>query len=289
MDKKVLITGVHRSGTTHLGKILEATLDCSVIHEPFNACLGDSRVNYWYCNESVNDFLVSSKFRFKPRLIKRAPNESYIRTLGRSILGGEFEKSLKSFEKKPFVLIKDPFMFRQLNSNLWDYKFLVVKHPLSNLFSVKSQNWSISKNEFSKDIFSSKKYFSFSDKLSPFFDGNEIDFLWLWFFLHHEVMSELNNTIIIWHSDFCENPFSLFEAPVFVDNRASKDNFEKIIRETMFDKTIVRNDKLHQMKRNSVILSMQWVDSFSEKQIEVVNEIFGEIIEFYKLRSFIKC
>ena len=42
------ISGMHRSGTTWVGQVVQHALPQSVIHEPFNADIGLSDVTRWY-------------------------------------------------------------------------------------------------------------------------------------------------------------------------------------------------------------------------------------------------
>ena len=51
MKPDCLVTGMHRSGTTLIGRMVElASSDISVLHEPFNYELGIQGVPSWYPN-----------------------------------------------------------------------------------------------------------------------------------------------------------------------------------------------------------------------------------------------
>ena len=77
----IIISGMHRSGTTFLGKLLESSGNMHTIHEPFNYKFGLEGVPCWYpIVESLNksdskkvkiliDNLVNEKFKFKKETI----------------------------------------------------------------------------------------------------------------------------------------------------------------------------------------------------------------------------
>jgi len=57
VDKNILITGIHRSGSTFVGKIVSQANDIYYIQEPFNKYGGVKGVDVWfkYLSEDYSD------------------------------------------------------------------------------------------------------------------------------------------------------------------------------------------------------------------------------------------
>ena len=115
--KKIVISGMPRSGTTYLGDVIARSNKLANIHEPFNLDCGLDEVKDKYPCDSFfkkNLYLLESIFSLEITFNKSPlyPNDSLLQRLLRSIIGtrGQFNLALARRNKKKNggVLIKDP-------------------------------------------------------------------------------------------------------------------------------------------------------------------------------------
>ena len=133
IKKPIIISGIPRSGTTPLGRVLSSIKGFSMIYEPFNVNQGivDVQFNYPYPgkNISVQEFqsifnsLVQFKSSFKKGFLK---HDSFIKRIFKTFFGNEsslsYFKSKKSSSLKQLI-IKDPFL-------LFSSKELCLNHKV---------------------------------------------------------------------------------------------------------------------------------------------------------------
>lgn len=293
---RIVVTGMHRSGTTHIGHLVEAATRFKVIHEPGNYSLGDRRVPCWFPSESELTSISKSlpldlctPNRIKPRYFKRIKGESAIRSIGRTFLGGTFEASVREAKiESAGILIKCPFLVRlgPMYSHSDIPVIVTVKHPLSNLSSIQHQGWRIRYRDFSSDIFG-KEFKKFSRNTITLFSQEQVDFLWLWYFIHRELLDRNFDGHVIWHDAFCNNPYGLLSSEL--TNRFDLDlpELQTKIKETMFSTIGERGGNLHQMVRDSKKISSLWLKHFDVTQIEYIEKYFCEILSIFQKRSVV--
>lgn len=290
----LVISGMHRSGTTHLGKIVSSGYLSSTIHEPTNYLLGDSRVPCWYPSKAdflnyfdLYEYALINPEHLKSRLYKRVPGESIVRSIGRSVLGGTYEKSLKAYRQnsdQSFIL-KDPFLMRILPDISQSFISLItVKHPLANLSSVNRQSWSINWCDYSKHI---EVDVDLIRLLKTKFNTADSNFLCLWYFLHKELIkNKKKNMHVIWHENFCLHPYEIVNVLSGLKHSADlkKEPLKRAIQESMFSSETGDAVGLHRMMRNSSSVATGWKKEFSSDEINFIDECFSEIIhEMIKL------
>ncbi|MEL6582151.1 MAG: hypothetical protein AAFQ14_20580 [Cyanobacteria bacterium J06621_12] len=157
IKKWVYVTGVPRSGTTFVGKVLSMPLEVDYIHEPFNPQCGMIGLDRWYPyvraeidTEEMQSFheiaenLFSYNFKFKKYIPRKDP---WQRKLIKSLVGSRGEFYLRIAKSNPFhqtAVIKDPIgnlLTEYLHHNFQVKPVIVVKHPLSFIASLKRVNW----------------------------------------------------------------------------------------------------------------------------------------------------
>jgi hypothetical protein len=288
----IIVTGMHRSGTTHFGDLLSKAIGSIAIHEPTNFRLGDKRVSCWYPDKAdfsdLSDYVSAlvSPALLKKRLVKKANGDTILRTFGRSLIGGAFEKSLKKYARGSFsnFVIKDPFLLR-LAPKISSKSFLLIKHPLANLKSVRTQSWSVDLSQYSSSININNEILH---QLKTVFSENEALFLCLWLELHQELISNVNDNInIVWHDDFCNNPFELVD---FLDSLSllkCRREAEDFINSTMMVGKTSRSNELHDFKRDSKNISQSWKKSFDQQQVDIVALLMGDVITQVKFLSIL--
>ncbi|MBB3229754.1 sulfotransferase domain-containing protein [Halomonas stenophila] len=285
---KILVSGMHRSGTTHLGNLLHvANPALGLLHEPANKFLGVKEINHWY--PEVNEINMPSCFieklfslKFNRRKWPKNGNESFFRTLGRTLGGGEFVKSVRASKKMAGngLIIKDPFLmnFSPLMIEHDIQVVIIYKHPLSNLFSIERQQWDVQLRDFSEKY----KYYheELEGQLIKEFSLSQAKILTLWYYLHRNLMDKYNENIaIVSHSDFCNSPkkvVSLLHKKGFIKSHERALGY---IDKTMLVERKERNNKLHDFVRSSQAVDEKWRRTYSEEQISVIDNVFGELIK----------
>ena len=157
IDNWVYVTGVPRSGTTFVGKILSIPIEVDYIHEPFNPQCGIVGMERWYPyvrptidTQSMQEFhklaqkIFSYDFSFKKYVPRQDP---WHRRAIKKIIGSRGEFYLRLAKPNPFhrsAVIKDPIgnlLTEYLYHNFQVKPVIVVKHPLSFIASLKRVNW----------------------------------------------------------------------------------------------------------------------------------------------------
>ena len=181
IKKPIIISGIPRSGTTPLGKVLSSIEGFSMIYEPFNVNQGinDITFNYPYPgkNISIKEFqlifndLVQFKSSFKKGYLK---HDNFVKRIIKTIVGNESSISYLKAKKSSGIkqlLIKDPFLLFSSEELCLNHKVIICYRPLLALAaSFKRMKWDFKEFEDLINFFppnSVKSYrFKASDKIS---------------------------------------------------------------------------------------------------------------------------
>lgn len=151
MKNPILVTGVHRSGTTWIGKMLAASPEVTYISEPLNVYhrLGvlSTPTKYWYmyiCEENQDIFLAAFRdtLRYRYHYGLEIKSLRSMRDLGRMFRDiGRFTdgrlKNLIPLLKDPFAIFSVPWFATKLNCQI----VIAVRHPLAFVSSLKRLDW----------------------------------------------------------------------------------------------------------------------------------------------------
>ena len=153
----VYVTGVPRSGTTFVGKVLSMPLEVDYIHEPFNPQCGIVGLDRWYPyvkptidTEEMQSFheIVKSLFSYDLKFKRYIPRKDpWQRKLIKALVGSRGEFYLRLAKPNPFhraAVIKDPIgnlLTEYLYHNFQVKPVIIVKHPLSFIASLKRVKW----------------------------------------------------------------------------------------------------------------------------------------------------
>ena len=167
--KPIIISGMPRTGTTPLGRIISSLDDLSMIYEPFNAKQGVTSIEFNYpypgnnisenrFNKIFND-LIHLKSKFKTGILSTDP---ILKKIFKYFIGNESSISfhrVRLFKNDNRLLIKDPFLIFSSAELSKNYKIIFCERPLKPLASsFKRMNWN----------------FTEYDKLSKFFSESEL-------------------------------------------------------------------------------------------------------------------
>lgn len=151
-----IICGLHRSGTTYIGKILKYAPDTRVLQEPFNYKYGIEGVPSWYPYISQSDpdpkvsKLIDILTRLEGRWSEPEGGEGWRRNIAR-LIGNRQQRRWRLLKVKRVmknlprnIIWKDPFCTFMVDYLTRENNFPVVcmiKHPCAFYYSVKKQNW----------------------------------------------------------------------------------------------------------------------------------------------------
>ena len=186
IKKPIIISGIPRSGTTPLGKVLSSIEGFSMIYEPFNANQGinDITFNYPYPgkNISIKEFqsifndLVQLKSSFKKGYLK---HDNFAKKIIKTIVGNESSISYLKAKKSSGIkqlLIKDPFLLFSSEELCLNHKVIICYRPLMPLAaSFKRMKWNFKEFEDLLNFFPANSIKSYRlqacDKISSYVIG----------------------------------------------------------------------------------------------------------------------
>lgn len=298
MGSHSLITGMHRSGTTMMGDIIRrASGNIAVLHEPLNFQLGIKDVPCWYpstyqpkAGELVSKILsLSIAYKRWVRL-----DESFARSVGRSLLGGAGSKSLRqakrikaSFGDSFSLCVKDPFalLLTELFSSHGVRSVVMVRHPAALYQSMRRMNWT-----FNFRHLSSLKDHPLAGKLDEaiFLDKDmdmptQVGLLWkTLYFLASENAKNDGGVMFVRHEDFCIRPLETVCDVLKHLNLPNSSSLMKYVSEmTSGSVADVDGSRLHNMKRDSGELAFSWKKYARDEEILKVSESVGDAIQLF--------
>ncbi|MBN2044474.1 MAG: glycosyltransferase [Anaerolineales bacterium] len=296
----ILVTGVHRSSTTWVGKMLAANKDYAYVSEPLNVLhrRGVMRkpVQHWYtyiCDEN-EDLLLSSfyetmQLRYHTwlelgdlrslkdagRLMRDWMNFTIGRKRGRQVL-----------LKDPFALFSAEWFSRRLGCEV----VIAVRHPAAFVSSLKRLNWPF---QF-EDLLAQPLLMS--DWLEPFrsemiqAEKNPEDIIGqaslLWRMIYHVVWEFQQNNPhfhIVRHEDLSLNPLQEFQSLY----RAMGVPFTRGVAETIHKSTNPGNptelplESIHSVNLDSKTNIKNWQNRLKPEEIDRVRELTEEISQRY--------
>lgn len=155
---EVVVTGMHRSGTTWFGSLLESMGFYGVIHEPFNKNHGLVGTPRWYLDSRFSEDrafferglrdLCAGSARFRRPFLSHAK----MRSLAKWFLGTGAERIYRTALSNPTgrLVLKDPFLLTFVPS-LVEHEIeavIVVRHPAAIFGSLQRMQWDVSLDEF---------------------------------------------------------------------------------------------------------------------------------------------
>lgn len=290
MRQPVLVTGIHRSGSTWIGKTISASKDVKYIHEPFNiimnwanplAKLGvKTRVSpfkYWfeYLDENVSIGHKKEVIQFV-----RDFYELNLTTITHELFKirgfkdiSVFKDEMKSRKKRP--LLKDPiaffsseFLAEELNCKV----VVSVRHPAAFIASIIRKSWGFDFNDLlNQEQLMSKHLSKYNDDIIEYSRNNYslIDqgiLLWniMYDFAYQLKVKNNPKFYFITHEALSENPMDEFKNIFkFLDLEFSNEVIMQIEKSTSGQ---VKND----LNRNALENIKSWKRVLTEDDIQKI-------------------
>jgi len=227
ITNRILVTGVIRSGTTILGKVLSFPIEVDYLHEPFHGCytLGDRHalLPRYVRPEDRSEDAQSYRARIA-RLYDYDigawttyyDGDSWYRKAAKHLVGSRRPFFLRLAKTNPFhraVLIKDPFgkMVAELLYREFDTTpVIMIRHPVSLAASLRRLGWWPELREFRVQPDLIEDYFSDEpDFLTRSWPNRMLESMAHWRATYKMLLSQANkydDWPIVTHETFCERP-----------------------------------------------------------------------------------
>ncbi len=273
MNKGILVTGSHRSGTTWVGKILSLAQNVEYANEPFNPKFGLRFFKTWFkyikedkeAEKEIQKLLqFKGNFRFNLPALKYWSNR---------------------FSQNKVVLIKDPiacFSSDWLSSRFNIPVLVIFRHPAAFYASLKRLDWHF---DF-QNLLSQKELMA--DHLEPLRGlmekeksfAEEAATLWLCLYtILDKYIQKNKNWIVKRHEDISLNPVEEFK-DIYqrLDLKFTKE-IEKEIEKHSQGKVETRKEL--ELNRNSKELIQNWKKHVTEEELKTILSITKEISQKY--------
>lgn len=292
-DRPILLTGIHRSGTTFTGRVLSIPHSAGYIDEPFNLQYGIEGVREWFpyaragdANDPLTlfDDVVAGRAKYRrPESAFKEP--SFAHRLGRTLLKSRPNIAYQYFRLNPFlrqVIVKDPFLCflsERLHRERSIPVIVLVRHPAAFVASVRRCG-------FHFDIRNLMQNQSLmEDFLGPVLDGVDPAGLskvehaaWTWQCIYSVLFQFLDRNpgmIAVRHEDICANPVQEFESLYKKLKLPFTGRIQKRIEQLTSDHNPANapGNKIHHLQRDSRGLVESWKSALSSEEIETIRSI----------------
>lgn len=286
MNKPILLTGSHRSGSTWVGQMIAASPSVAYIHEPFNIKhppgICGAEFSYWFTyvcknNESLFYQHIKNTLDFKYQVSK----EIKVRSGLRSYLG--MLKKLYGFSKNRILnkrpLMKDPIAVFSADwlANSFDMNVIVlIRHPAAFAGSLKIANWKHPFDHFLKQPLLMKHHLAeFEPEIKEFANNEKSTIeqaILLWNLIHYMILQFKKSHpewIFIKHENISANPISEFEIIYRKLNLEFTSKVQRIIREYSVAKN---KEEQSLLKRDSKSNIWSWKERLTTSEINLIRE-----------------
>lgn len=217
--KPILVTGMHRSGTTWVGRMLATSREAVYFHEPLNPSCAPAllrrslETQYLYITEEnegeyLDAFRRLLAFPLDSRLLERRRSQR-LRRLGR-LLQARLSHA-RALLKDPFAVFSAPWFASRLGAEV----VVIVRHPLAIVGSTKRLNWGFDTRSLLAQPLLLR------DRLAPFraeLESPPVDIIGqaalLWRLVYgvvHDYAQELPQIRVVRHEDLSRDPVHEFE------------------------------------------------------------------------------
>ena len=299
-QRSILVTGIHRSGTTWVGKILAANDQIGYISEPLNVWhrpgVMRTSLKHWYTyicedNEETYRKALEETISFQYHTNKEIQSLRTFKDIIRMVR--DWNTFSKGRIKQQRALIKDPFA---IFSSLWFFMRLgfdiviTVRHPAAVASSVKRQNWPF---DFSDLL---EQPLLIRDLLSPFYDelvemvtspGDMIEqSCLLWRMIYATVVTfreQKPKFIVLRHEDIARNPIEEFRNVYGSLGMEFTPKVKRVIKNSSSEKNPSEAPRMirHSYHLNSKANLEKWKQRLDLEEIARVKELTADVAPFF--------
>jgi len=296
--RPILVTGIHRSGTTWIGKMLAASGQAAYISEPLNVLhrLGVMRAptNYWYtyiCKDNEDEFLSAFNetldFDYHPWLeLTSLRSMKDVLRMGRdwaNFLRGRIQKQ-RPLIKDPFAIFSIPWFIEQLNCDV----VVSIRNPAAFASSLKRLNWPFSFQDLLEQPLLMRDCLAeFCSAMMNIDDTDIIEqsgFLWMMLYKTLSTYTTKYPEIhIVRHEDLSRDPISGFEKLFAVLGLDFNDKAQKAVHQSSntANPSEVSRNGVHSYQLNSQENLSNWKKRMTDGEIERIKAITKDLVQEY--------
>lgn len=300
-NRHILITGIHRSGTTFVGKMLSLAPGVGYVQEPFNPELGVEGIDLWYpyiskgapCEKYYTDLvnrILSGHAKYRDR---SAWGGNFLRMLGKKLFGSKDYLRYLASTRLPGsrrLIIKDPLasLASEWLHQIFGFDVLILlRHPVGFVASTNRLEWDLDPSILSAQTPLMDEYLK--DILSPYNTSamqpwQRSALLWRCIYSVLDEYANRNPDMrMIRLEDISASPEEKFrEIYNSMDLQFTEKSLNAIRNSTGSNNPVKAPEgKVHLLRRNSSKLANAWRNSFDEKTIAEIRELAGPPGEKY--------
>jgi len=302
-SKTSIICGLHRSGTTYVGRMLSLSRSCHVIHEPFNPVWGlgyaPPTYTYWDNKDAKqtlkSEIIIHKALSYKGNFCKPLHTKHGLQKIIYRAFGGkqhiqwQYLRLLKIFRLQPeHIIWKDPFctFLADYLTQVCNMKMIcMIRHPCAHYYSVRKQNWKFDINDLTRQDHLISNYGqgileSWWERAQS---DNLVSIALLWKIMIRMMLSISNgndNILLVRHEDLCINPEDectrICEHLNIPFNHHMKRYVNKTTSGTAID---APKGRVHGFKRDSKALVNLWKKELTRGEIDMILQIMEQDIK----------
>ncbi len=298
-NRPILITGAHRSGTTWVGRMIDASPLVGYIHEPFNLyqSLGvcGARFHYWFPyisdeNGSLYYEYIKNTICFRYNLVTEIKAIRNIESIRRVL--AEYLSFCKYRICNARPLVKDPiavFSAEWLAQNFNMDTVILIRHPAAFVSSLKRLNWTHPFSHFLEQPLLMKDHlYPFEAEIKECANyGHDIidQGALLWRLIYHMVakyQKDHDDWIFLRHEDLSRDPLEGFHALFNRLNLEFSESVEGAVREyTNASNPREAPDGSSSIKRDSGSNIWNWKGRLEESEIERIRNQVEDVSSLF--------
>lgn len=303
----ILVTGMHRSGTTWVGKMLAADGCTAYISEPLNVLhrpgVFRPPIRHWYqyiCEENEHEYLSAFEellefdYHFLDEIRSLRSRRDVLR------MGRDFLVFYYGLMRGHRVLLKDPFA---LFSAAWFAKrlrcevIITVRHPAAVVSSLKRLNWSFDFQNLLDQPLLMRDHLEPYRKEMQSIDADDVvsQAALLWKIIYHRVHLSRRHDVIpvdaerspdfrlVRHEDLSLDPIPGYRALYSALDLEFTPRVEKIILDSSSSENPgeLSRKKRHDVKMDSRASVQNWKKRLTAGEIARIREITEEVFLLY--------
>lgn len=304
----VYVTGIGRSGTTFVGKVLSLPLSVDYIHEPFNPECGLPGMNRWdpYIRSSLDSpeekafhERVKAIFTYDFELRTLVPKyDSPLKQTFKRIAGSRGPVYLTLAKLNPFhqaAVLKAPiglFLTEYMYLHFQVKPVIIIKHPVSVIASLQRVGWSPKPSQVLNQPHLLEDYFADDmDFMHRHWEDPALAIAAYWRIVHKVLLAQskqYSSWQVITHEALSEKPIPMFRSLYHSLDLPWTPRVENKIKHFTEQKTrLPKNTQVHSFARSSKDIFTTRLNSVPKETRQKIFDIVQDVaLKVYTRDSF---